>query len=176
MIDFSQEDQYKVMRGVLNERQWRLYVATQAKRIGRGGISRVAREAGVTRETIHKGLQELEAGEVYEPGGRIRRYGGGRKQVTAIDEALLPDLESLLEPKGDPMSLLKWTTKSVAHLKEALQQMGHEVAHTTIRRILHSLDYSLRANKKNIEGVSHPDRDAQFAHIQAKCREFEGHG
>src|SRR5436853_7093784 len=81
MIDFSQQDQYKVMHGVLNERQWRLYVATEAKRIGAGGISRVAREAGVTRETIHKGMQELEAGELYEPGGRIRRKGGGRKQM-----------------------------------------------------------------------------------------------
>jgi transposase-like protein len=176
MIDFSQEDQYEVMHGALNERQWRLYVASQAKRIGRGGISRVAREAGVTRETIHKGMQELEAGEVYQPGGRIRRRGGGRKQITAIDETLLPDLESLLEPKGDPMSLLKWTTRSVAHLKEALEEMGHEVAQTTIRRILHDLDYSLRANKKNIEGVSHPDRDAQFAHIAAKCQEFEEQG
>ncbi len=136
----------------------------------------MAREAGVTRETIHKGLQELEAGEVYEPGGRIRRYGGGRKQVTAIDETLLPDLESLLQPKGDPMSLLKWTTRSVAHLKKALEGMGHEVAQTTIRRILHDLDYSLRANKKNIEGVSHPDRDAQFAHIKARCHELEGQG
>ncbi len=135
----------------------------------------MAREAGVTRETIYKGMLELEAGEVYQPGGRIRRYGGGRKQVTAIDETLLPDLESLLEPKGDPMSLLKWTTKSVAHLKEALEGMGHVhgVAETTIRRILHDLGYSLRANKKNIEGVSHPDRDAQFAHILGKCHSFE---
>ena len=175
MIEFSQEDQYKVMHGVLNERQWRLYVASQAKRIGRGGISRVAREAGVTRETIHKGIQELQAGEVYEPGGRIRRKGGGRKRVTAIDEALLPDLESLLEPKGDPMSLLKWTTKSVAHLKGALEQMGHQVAQTTIRQVLHALGYSLRANKKNIEGTSHEDRDEQFAHIKAKCQQFEQH-
>jgi predicted ArsR family transcriptional regulator len=102
MIDFSQHDQYKVMHGLLNERQWRLYVATEAKRRGTGGISQVAREAGVTRKTIRKGLQELEAGELSEPGGRIRRKGGGRKQITAKDETLRADLEAMLEPKGDP--------------------------------------------------------------------------
>ncbi len=78
-MDLSQEEQYRLMRGWLNERQWRLYVATEAKRVGPGGISRVAREAGVTRKTIRKGIQELETGENYEPGGRIRRKGGGRK-------------------------------------------------------------------------------------------------
>ena len=92
------------------------------------------------------------------------------------DASLLTDLESLLEPKGDPMSLLKWTTKSVAHLQEALERMGHEVAQTTIRRILRRRGYSLRANKKNSEGTSHPDRDAQFEHIHATCQAFEQHG
>src|SRR6266700_2723545 len=91
MIGFSQQDQYTVMHGLLNERQWRLYVATEAKRRGRGAISQVAREAGVTRKTIRKGLQEVEAGELYEPGGRIRRRGGGRKQITAKDETLRAD-------------------------------------------------------------------------------------
>jgi predicted transcriptional regulator len=107
MIEFSQHDQYKVMHEVLNERQWRLYVATEAKRRGPGGISQVAREAGVTRKTIRKGLQEVEAGALYEPGGRIRRSGGGRKLITAKDETLRADLEDLLEPKGDPQSLVR---------------------------------------------------------------------
>src|SRR6266852_4232115 len=98
MIDFSQEDQYQVMHGALNERQWRLYVATEAKRRGAGGISQVAREARVTRKTIHKGMQELEAGELYEPGGRIRKKGGGRKQIADKDQTLRADLEDLLEP------------------------------------------------------------------------------
>src|SRR5260221_7020164 len=105
MIDYTQQDQYQVMHGVLNERQWRLYVATEAKRRGPGGISQVACEAGVTRKTIHKGLQELAAGELYEPGDRMRRKGGGRKQATAKDETLRADLEELLEPKRDPQSL-----------------------------------------------------------------------
>jgi predicted ArsR family transcriptional regulator len=114
MIEFSQHDQYKMMHGVLNERQWRLYVATEAKRRGTGGISQVAREAGVTRKTIRKGLQELETGELYEPGGRIRRKGGGRKQITAKDETLRADLEELLEPKGDPQSLKQVESASLS--------------------------------------------------------------
>ena len=93
MEELSQEDQYQVMHGVLNERQWRLYVATEARRRGTGGISQVAREAGVTRKTIRKGMRELEAGALYEPGGRMRRKGGGRKQITDKDESLRADLE-----------------------------------------------------------------------------------
>src|SRR2546430_13941414 len=113
MIDYTQQDQYQVMHGVLNERQWRLYVATEAKRRDPGGISQVAREAGVTRKTIHKGLQELEAGELYEPGGCIRRKGGGRQQVTAQEERLRAGLEALPEPEGGPGSLVRWTGKAV---------------------------------------------------------------
>lgn len=176
MIDFSQEDQYKVMHGVLNERQWRLYVATEAKRIGTGGISRVAREAGVTRETIHNGMQELEAGDLYEPGGRIRRKGGGRKPITAKDETLCADLEELLEPKGDPQSLVQWTTKSMSKLKQALNSHGHEIGATTIREVLKGLGFSLRADKKGIEGVVHADRDAQFQQINQSAKAFEAAG
>src|SRR5260221_14600995 len=122
MIGFSQQDQYTVMHGLLNERQWRLYVATEAKRRGRGAISQVAREAGVTRKTIRKGLQEVEAGEIYEPGGRIRRRGGGRKKITTKDETLRAELEGLLEPKGDPQSLVRWTTKTMKKVKEAAKE------------------------------------------------------
>ncbi len=173
MIEITQEDQYKVMRGVLNERQWRLYVASEAKRIGTGGISRVAREAGVTRETIHNGIVELEAGELYEPGGRIRRYGGGRKQITAKDETLSADLEELLEPKGDPQSLVQWTTKSMSNLQEALNSQGHAISATTIREILKEAGFSLKANKKGIEGVAHIDRDIQFQQITQTGKAFQ---
>src|SRR5207248_1586527 len=112
----------------------------------------------------------------YSTGDRQREEGGGRKQAVEKDASLLADLESLLDPKGDPKSLLKWTTKSVAHLQEALERMGLEVAETTIRRILRARGYTLRANKKNIEGTSHPDRDAQFEHIHTTCQAFEQHG
>ena len=98
---------YEVMRGALNERQWRLYVAVEAKKRGRGGISAVAREAHATRGTIRKGLAEIESGPPYVEGARIRRSGGGRKRLSVQDPTLVPDLEALLDPKGDPMSLLK---------------------------------------------------------------------
>jgi transposase len=176
MIDFSQEEQYKVMHGALNERQWRLYVATEAKRRGTGGISRVAREAGVTRKTIHKGLKELEAGELYEPGGRMRGKGGGRKQITAKDETLRADLEELLEPKGDPQSLVQWTTKSMGKLKQALGSQGHTIGETTIRDLLKGMGFSLKANKKTIEGSVHADRDAQFQQINRTGKAFKNNG
>jgi transposase len=176
MIDFSQKDQYQVMHGLLNERQWRLYVATEAKRKGTGGISQVAREAGVTRKTIRKGMQELEAGELYEPGGLIRRKGGGRKQATDKDESLRTDLEELLEPKGDPQSLVRWTTKSMSKLKEALKGQGHAIGATAIRELVKGMGFSLKANKKGIEGTVHADRDAQFQQINRTGKAFEGAG
>ncbi len=176
MIDFSQEEQYKVMHGVLNERQWRLYVATEAKRRGTGGISQVAREAGVTRKTIRKGMRELEAGALYEPGGRMRRKGGGRKRATDKDETLRTDLEDLLEPKGDPQSLVRWTTKAMSKLKEALKSQGHTIGETAIRELLKEMGFSLTANKKTIEGTAHIDRDAQFQQINRTGKAFEAAG
>lgn len=145
MMQASRTEIYKRMREMLNEKQWRHYLALEAK--ARGSVMKVAQEAGVSHNTIRSGLRELEAEERYSPGDRQRKEGGGRKARMEKDTNLLADLESLLEPKSDPMSLLKWTTKSVAHLKEALEQMGHEVAETTIRRMLHARGYSLRANK-----------------------------
>lgn len=153
------------MYGVLNERQWRLYVATEAKRIGARGISQVARQAGVSRKMIRKGIRELEAGAIYQPGDRIRRQGGGRKKSRDKDTTLFDDLEGMLDPKGDPQSLLRWTSKSVSKLREALNSQGHEMTETTIRSILKGLGFSLKANKKTIEGTSYADRDAQFQYI-----------
>ena len=176
MINFSQEDQYQVMHAVLNERQWRLYVATEARRAGPGGISQVAREAGVTRKTIRKGIQEFEAGNLSESKGRIRRKGGGRKRATDKDETLRADLEGMLEPKGDPQSLVQWTTKSMSKLKEALKSQGHTLGETTIRELLKGMGFSLKANKKTIEGTGHADRDAQFQQINRTGKAFEAAG
>jgi transposase len=136
----------------------------------------VAREAGVTRKTIRKGLQEVEAGALYEPGGRIRRRGGGRKQITARDESLRADLEALLEPKGDPQSLLRWTTKSMSKLKEALKKQGHSIGATAIRELVKGMGFSLKANRKGIEGTVHADRDAQFQQINRSGKAFEAAG
>jgi len=176
MENLSAQDQYQLMRGWLNERQWRLYVATEARRIGSGGISQVAREAGVSRKTIRKGIRELEAGAVYEPGERMRKQGGGRKKMSSKDATLQADLEEMLEPKGDPQSLVRWTSKSVSKLKQALSKQGHGMGETAIRGMLKGMGFSLKANKKTIEGSSHADRDAQFQHINRTAKAFEAAG
>lgn len=144
--------------------------------MGEEGSERRARAAGVTRKTIRTGLRELEARGLYQPGERIRKQGGGRKKHTAKDVTLRADLEELLEPKGDPESLLKWTSKSVSKLKEALTSQGHTIGETAIRRMLHEMGFSLKANKKRIEGASHADRDAQFEQINRTGKAFEAQG
>src|SRR6266446_4565932 len=174
MEKVSHEQAYQQMRTLLNEKQWRQYLALEAKQ--RGSISQVAREAGVSLNTVKRGLKELEVGESYQPGERIRKVGGGKKKLVETDATLLADLEQELEPKGDPMSFVQWTSKSLAHLVEALRAKGHHIQKSALAEILHDLGFSLRANKKTIEGTSHPDRDAQFAHINAACKTFEQNG
>jgi transposase len=174
MMQVDQREKYRQMRTLLNEKQWRQYLALEAKE--RGSVGLVAQEAGVSANTVRRGVREVEAGEGYTPGDRQRKQGGGRKKASQKDATLLADLEGLLEPKGDPMSLLKWTSKSVAHLRGALQARGHTIADTALREVLLSLGYSLRANKKTLEGNSHEDRDAQFAHIKERCEQFEQKG
>ncbi len=174
MMRVDRTEKYEQMRALLNEKQWRQYLALEAKE--RGSVAPVAQEAQVSPNTIRRGIREVEAGEGYIPGQRQRAKGGGRQKVSEKDPTLLSDLEGLLEPKGDPMSLLKWTSKSIAHLTAALQAMGHSIADTALREVLLCLGYSLRANKKNIEGSSHADRDAQFAHINQQCKQFETAG
>ena len=117
----NRREKYQQMRELLNEKQWRQYLALEAKERGN---RLVAREAGVSKNTIKAGRREVEAGEGFAPGKRSEEQGGGRKKQEEHDASLQADLEALLEPKGDPMSLLKWTTKSVAHLKEAFKQPG----------------------------------------------------
>lgn len=167
------QQQYDTLYGIFNEKQWRIYVALEAKKFGSGGISKVSRLARVSRTTIRKGVAEIEGGDTYRPGDRIRKQGAGRKKLTDTDKTLIDDLERTLFPKGDPMTRLLYTSKSVAKVKKVLWELGHAVADTTIRRILLSLHYSLKPNKKNIEGKSHPDRKGQFAHINAQCKLFE---
>jgi len=174
MMQVDRRDKYQQMRTLLNEKQWRQYLALEAKE--RGSVSRVAQEAGVSANTIRRGVREVEAGEGYTPGARQREKGGGRKKASEKDATLLADLEGLLEPKSDPMSLLKWTSKSVAQLTGALQARGHTIGDTALREVLLSLGYSLRANKKTIEGKAHEDRDAQFAQIKERCEQFEQQG
>ena len=149
----------------LNERQRRLLVAAEARVLGRGGISRVARASGLSRPTIQAALRELD-----QPGAlpaRVRQLGGGRKPARMTDPALLTALEALVEPttRGDPMSPLRWTCKSTRQLAQALTQRGHPVSHQVVADLLRAAGYSLQAPRKTLEGGQHPDRDAQFRYL-----------
>jgi hypothetical protein len=162
---------YQRLHSLLNEKQWRQYLATEAEE--RGSIRLVAREAQVSTTTILKGKHEIANQLLYTPGSRIRQVGAGPKKRTDTDPTLLFDLEKLIEPKGDPMSLIQWTTKSLTHLVTALEQNHHTIKRTALRDLLIARGFSLKANKKNIEGISHPDRDAQFKYIKTTGTIFE---
>jgi transposase len=164
-------EKFRALAGELNERQRRLWAASEARAAGRGGIAATSRATGISVPTIRKGIAELESGERLEA-GRVRKAGGGRRSLTAVDPTLLKDLERLLEDgrRGDPESVLLWTSKSVRHLAGALRELGHEVHYTTVAKLMRLLGYSLQANVKTREGASHPDRDAQFAHINAAVK------
>ena len=165
---------YQRMRTMLNEKQWRQYLATEAEE--RENVAVVAREARVSINTIVRGRIEIAAGSVYVPGSRIRMKGAGPKRISDTDTTLVKDIESLVEPKGDPMSLVRWTTKSLSHLVEALGQKEHAIKKSALANLLRAQHFSLKANKKNIEGVSHPDRDLQFQYIKKTCETFEKNG
>ena len=159
-------EKFRVLAGELNERQRRLWAASEARSAGRGGIAATARATGVSVPTIQKGIAELASGEHLDP-GQVRKRGGGRRSLTEKDPTLLGDLEQLLQAgrRGDPESLLVWTSRSVRNLAAALREQGHTVHFTTVAKLLGLLGYSLQANVKTREGSQHPDRDAQFEHI-----------
>lgn len=165
------------LRPLLGERESRLVGAGVAQMLGRGGISAVARAAGAGRGTITRGLLELgkSAEEVPLPQGRQRRPGGGRKRLTEHDPTLLRDLEALVEPttRGDPQSGLRWTCKSLRKLADELGRQGHQVSARKVGELLHEQGYSLQANRKTEEGSDHPDRDAQFGHINQLALDFQ---
>ena len=161
----------------LNERLRRLYAATEAQALGYGGISAVARATGVSRQAIANGLKELAAPDA-ATALRIRRAGGGRKRADTKDATLLHDMEQLVEPlsRGDPESPLRWTCKSVRKLADELNHQGHQVSHELVANLLKELGYSLQANRKTREGTAHPDRNAQFEHINAEVQAFQSAG
>ena len=154
----------------LDERGRRLVLGAEARWLGHGGIELVARVSGISRKTVAAGVAELEAGE--EPAaGRIRREGGGRKRLTETDPGLVEALDALVEPatRGDPVTRLRWTTRSTRNLAGELRRQGHQVSHHSVARLLATeLGYSLQGNAKTIEGAQHPDRDAQFRYIHGQ--------
>jgi len=164
-------ERFRALAGELNERQRRLWAGAEALSHGWGGVAAVARATGISPVTVAKGKREVQDGETIGE-GRVRAAGGGRKALTETDPELLRDLERLVadESRGDPESPLRWTAKSVRHLARALREQGHEIHFTSVSKLLRALDYSMQANRKNKEGASHPDRDAQFRHINATVK------
>jgi len=158
---------FEAVRPVLDERGRRRFAAAEALAAGWGGIAAVCAATGIARSTIGYGLRELRGTAPDSALGGIRRKGAGRKPLTQTDLTLLRDLEGLVDPttRGDPMSPLKWTSKSLRNLAAALCAMGHRVGHDVVGTLLKGLGYSLQANRKTLEGCGHIDRDAQFRHI-----------
>jgi len=152
----------------LDERQRRLFAAAEAKAAGHGGIAAVSRVTRIAASTIGRGLKELAASAPPSP-GRVRRPGGGRKSLVATAPRLLEDLNALVEPsaRGDPMSPLRWTCKSLRRLAAELRTLGHQISHTVVGELLKKQRFSLQANRKTLEGADNPDRDAQFHVINA---------
>ena len=169
---------FQVLLPHLNERQQRLALATEAGLLGHGGIRAVAEATGVSATTVRKGVAELESGEESLPVGRARRSGGGRKRANEQDRELTAALLRLVEPdeRGDPMSPLRWTTKSLRHLAEELTRQGHPVSAPTVGRLLRENGFSLQGTAKTLEGEQHPDRDAQFAYINEQVKAHQDAG
>jgi hypothetical protein len=174
-------DKYQALSGVLNERSRRLWAATEARSLGRGGIAAVIAATGMSSATVHKGLGELEAvargGEAL-PSERIRKPGGGRKRARDKQPGLAEALERLVEPtvRGDPECALRWTCKSTSKLVIELRRQGFQVGSRTVAKELRDQDFSLQANRKTREGQSHPDRNAQFAYINEQVLRFQQRG
>ena len=178
------EAKYQALSSRLDEAALRIWAATEARSLGRGGVSLVAKAIGVSRTTIHAGLAELKTAVVQAVGTkkdshvRIRTAGGGRKKLTSKDAGLLQDLDALVEPttRGDPMSPLRWTCKSTRRLAEELKQKGHVVSQRTICDLLSQMHYSLQSTRKTREGGQHEDRDAQFGHIAKVVADYQAAG
>ncbi len=161
---------YLALKGALNERARRLWAA-EARAAGRGGFTAVLTVTGMSSKTLSRGIHELDSGETLAP-GRVRRSGGGRKSAKTLDPDLAQALEQFVEPvtRGDPQSPLRWTCKSVRRLSDELHARGYQASHTLVGQLLREAGYSLQANRKTREGTSHPDRDAQFQHINRRVK------
>jgi hypothetical protein len=177
-------EKYAALAACLDERQTRLWAAAEARALGRGGVSTVARATGMSRSRIGQGLRDLaQQTEAVGPAAkyrptRVRGPGGGRVSLVEKNPELLRRLEALVAPatRGDPMSPLRWTSKSTAQLAAELTREGHRVSADTVGRLLKQQDYSLQGLQKSREGGQHPDRDAQFQHLNARVVAFQTRG
>ena len=167
---------FEVVLPHMNELQRRVVAGAAADMLGRGGKSAVAKASGMSRNTVIKAEREVHAG--IEPTERLRAVGGGDKPAIEKQPGLLEALDELVGPetRGNPMSLLRWTSKSSTHLAKELSRQGYQVSSRTVLRLLHLLGYSLRGNAKVAEGAQHADRDAQFAYINDEAEAFVADG
>ena len=163
---------YAALKDCFDERQRRLWAATEAHALGYGGIGCVVEATGISRPTVRAGLRELRQPRSAAPTERVRRQGAGRKRHDDCDPELLKALNELIEPgtRGDPGCPLRWTCKSTRKLANELTEQDHEVSHSTVGRLLREQGYSMQANRKTREGQQHPDRNAQFEHISKRVR------
>ena len=175
--DSRLKQKYSVLLRHLDERQRRVVAAADARFLGYGGISSLARASGLSRSTLHQGIKDLEGAAAAVP-DRVRKPGAGRKRIAELSPAILKDLESLVDPvtRGDPMSPLRWTCKSTRQLARALEERGYEVSHRVVGEMLRQLGYSLQANVKTLEGSHHPDRNEQFLYINRQVRRYLAKG
>ena len=173
------QQKFKMLSPSMNERMVRLWSASEAQQIGRGGITIVSKATGIAHTTIRRGIQELarqsQSSGVTLPPSRSRRAGGGRKNILVTDPQLLEALETLVDPvtRGDPESPLRWTCKSTYRLAEELSKQSHPVCARKVAYLLRDAGYSLQANRKTREGASHPDRNAQFEYINTQVKKFQ---
>ena len=175
------ESRFAALASLMNERMRRQWAAAEARSYGWGGVRAVSRATGMSPNTIARGLTELEAREndLETPAeSRVRKPGAGRKRATEADPDLAIALERLVDPmtRGDPTSPLRWTCKSTTQLASELTRQGHPVSPRTVGRLLKAAGYSLQSNRKTKEGKDHPDRNAQFEHINATVLSFQERG
>ena len=170
----QKHDYWRAVFATLNEHQARLFAACQALDFDSDGPIIMARITGLSARTIERGMHELRQGVVPLGFERARRSGGGRPKQEEADPELIQALEAIMNEStvGDPMSLLRWTTKSTRTIAATLTQQGHDITHPTVLRLLHQQHYSLRGNVKSLEGKQHPDRDAQFRYLRDQVKAF----
>lgn len=165
---------FNLVSSHLNEKTRRIWAATEAKMLGRGGVTILSAATNLSRSTIYLGLKDLKSKRKIDI-EQIRKPGGGRKRLVDTDKTILKDLEAILEPatRGDPESILRWTCKSTKQLAIELNKKGYRISDRKVCDLLSDLGYSLQANRKTKEGSSHPDRDDQFLFIYKKAKSFQ---
>lgn len=158
----------------LDEAQKRWFVGREAMLLGHGGLKRMCELSGLSKPTVIRGIRELKGKEKLRDEGRVRQAGGGRKPLQEHDPEALNLLQRIMEENtvGDPMSLLKWSSKSTYQIRDQLVALGHPMSEDTVARWLKELDYSLQANVKEREGSSPPERDSQFRYINALAKKY----